>query len=62
MAVFTNRNPDWMNWIAPDRFDDHDLFRIVVFLSFIHRVLKYPLCAKRLKNMDGLHRGENHII
>ena len=49
MAVFTNRNPDWMNWIAPDRFNDHDLFRIVIFfvfhspcseLSSMHKTLK----------------------
>lgn len=34
MAVFTNRNPDWMNWITSDRFNDHDLFRIVIFFAF----------------------------
>lgn len=49
MAVFTNRNPDWMNWITSDRFNDHDLFRIVIFfvfhspcseLSTMHRTLE----------------------
>lgn len=49
MAVLTNRNPDWMNWITSDRFNDHDLFRIVIFfvfhspcseLSTMHRTLE----------------------
>ena len=34
MAIYTKRNPDWMNWIAPERFDDNDLFRIVIFFVF----------------------------
>ncbi|MFR6292273.1 MAG: hypothetical protein ACLUKQ_12595 [Peptococcaceae bacterium] len=34
MIVFTKRNPDWMKWIAPDRFNDQDLFRIVIFFVF----------------------------
>ena len=28
MAIMTERNPEWINWIAPDRFNDKDLFRI----------------------------------
>jgi hypothetical protein len=34
MMVFTDQKPDWLNWIAPDKFDDHDLFKIVVFFVF----------------------------
>lgn len=34
MYVETERNPKWMNWIAPDRFNDKDLFRIVIFFVF----------------------------
>lgn len=49
MVVFTNRNPDWMNWITSARFNDPDLFRIVIFfvfhspcseLSTMHRTLE----------------------
>lgn len=34
MTVFTNRNPEWLNWIAPEQFNDSDLFRIVIFFVF----------------------------
>lgn len=34
MAITTKRNPNWMNIITPDRFNDQDLFRIVVFFVF----------------------------
>ena len=34
MAVFTNRNPTWLEWITPEEFTDPDLFRIVVFFVF----------------------------
>lgn len=34
MAITTERNPEWINWIAPDRFNDKDLFRIVIFFVF----------------------------
>ena len=34
MAIMTERNPEWINWIAPDRFNDKDLFRIVIFFVF----------------------------
>lgn len=34
MIVFTDRNPKWLNWIAPEQFNDYDLFRIVVFFVF----------------------------
>lgn len=33
-AVFTQYNPAWLNQIAPDRFEDQDLFRIVTFYVF----------------------------
>lgn len=34
MATFSDRNPTWMRWIAPEYFNDHDLFRIVIFFVF----------------------------
>lgn len=34
MTVFVNRNPKWLNWIAPEQFNDYDLFRIVIFFVF----------------------------
>ena len=34
MAVITERNPQWINWIAPESFNDEDLFRIVTFFVF----------------------------
>lgn len=34
MAVYTKRNADWLQWIAPERFQDAELFRIVTFFVF----------------------------
>lgn len=34
MSITTERNPGWINWIAPDSFNDKDLFRIVIFFVF----------------------------
>lgn len=34
MATMTERNSEWINWIAPDDFNDKDLFRIVIFFVF----------------------------
>lgn len=34
MAVYVNRNASWMQWIAPERFADNELFRIVTFFVF----------------------------
>lgn len=61
MIVFTDRNPKWLNWIAPEQFNDYDLFRIVVSSFFIRRVPNNHLCVERLKNTDGQHRGKSHI-
>ena len=36
MEVLTERNPSWINWITPDKFNDYDLFRIIIFLCFTH--------------------------
>lgn len=58
MQVITERTPEWINWIAPERFNDYDLFRIVIFSCFIHHVLVCHLCAKHLKNTVGKHRGK----
>ena len=34
MKYYTPENPDWIEWIAPERFNDEELFRIVVFYVF----------------------------
>lgn len=34
MVVCKDENPEWLEWIAPERFNDPDLFRIVVFYVF----------------------------
>lgn len=34
MAYFVKRNSEWLNWIAPEKFNDEDLFRIVIFFVF----------------------------
>lgn len=34
MVITTERNPEWINWIAPDSFEDKDLFKIVIFFLF----------------------------
>ena len=32
--VYTEDTPVWLSWIAPEEFNDADLFRIVVFYVF----------------------------
>lgn len=34
MVITTERDPKWINWIAPASFNDKDLFRIVIFFVF----------------------------
>lgn len=34
MYITTERNPNWINWISSDNFNDSDLFRIVIFFVF----------------------------
>ena len=34
MATFSDRNPDWIRWIAPEHFNDQDSFKIVIFFVF----------------------------
>lgn len=34
MKVYTDFNAEWLQWIAPEQFDDADLFRIVTFFVF----------------------------
>lgn len=34
MATFSDRNPDWIRWIAPEHFNDQDLFKIIIFFVF----------------------------
>ena len=62
MATFSDRNPDWIRWIAPEHFNDQDLFKIVIFLSFILRAPIYPQWEKLWMNMVGVHLGGNRII
>ncbi len=31
---YTTKNPQWLKWIAPEKFNDKELFRIVVFFVF----------------------------
>lgn len=34
MAYYVERNSEWLNWIAPEIFNDEELFRIVIFFVF----------------------------
>ena len=34
MKVFTDENPAWLQWIAPERFNSEELYRIVTFFVF----------------------------
>ena len=34
MAYTTIRDPEWLKWIAPEKFCDQELFRIVTFFVF----------------------------
>lgn len=34
MKVYTDHNASWLHWIAPARFNDKELFRIVTFFVF----------------------------
>lgn len=34
MAIYTTRSPEWLSWIAPEIFNDNDLFKIVIFFVF----------------------------
>lgn len=34
MATISDRNPSWIRWIAPEHFNNQDLFRIVIFFVF----------------------------
>lgn len=33
-VFFTDINPTWLKWIAAEKFNDNDLFRIVIFYVF----------------------------
>lgn len=33
-GYYVDKNPNWLNWIAPEKFNDKDLFKIVVFFVF----------------------------
>lgn len=49
MIVFTDRNPKWLNWIAPEQFNDSDLFRIVVFFVFHSPCSEQSFMCRTLK-------------
>lgn len=34
MEVYVNRDEPWLRWIAPEEFNNADLFRIIVFFVF----------------------------
>lgn len=34
MFITTERNPEWLKWIATEQFNDYDLFKIVIFFVF----------------------------
>lgn len=34
MIVYTCANPEWLEWIAPEEFNNKELFRIVIFYVF----------------------------
>lgn len=34
MRYCTEKKPNWLEWITPERFNDKDLFRIVIFYVF----------------------------
>lgn len=38
MEVYTDRNPSWLQWIAPAAFDDVGLFRIVMFDLILYKL------------------------
>lgn len=49
MEVYTDRNPSWLQWIAPAAFDDADLFRIVIFFVFHSPCPKLSSMGKSLQ-------------
>lgn len=49
MKYFTNQNPLWLQEIAPPKFNDKDLFRIVVFFVF------HSPCPKQSARGKTLH-------
>lgn len=34
MEIWVDENPQWLKWIAPNGFEDSDLYRIVIFYVF----------------------------
>ena len=34
MKYYTSKNPEWLNILAPEEFNDEELFRIVIFYVF----------------------------
>lgn len=49
MAIYVDRKPDWLNWLAPEEFNDNDLFRIVIFFVFHSPCPKTSAMGKSLK-------------
>ena len=54
MAIFTERNPKWINWIVPEQFNDYDLFRIVTFFVFHSPCSELSAMSKTLKEYGWL--------
>lgn len=49
MEIYTDRNPGWLQWIAPASFEDADLFRIVIFFVFHSPCPKLSSMGKSLQ-------------
>ena len=62
MKYYTSKNPEWLNILAPEEFNDEELFRIVIFMFFILPVKDYLLWAKRYQVTAGTRHGRSHSI
>lgn len=49
MKIYTDIKPKWLEWIAPEKFNDIDLFRIVIFYVFHCPSEKSSYMRKSLK-------------
>lgn len=62
MAITTERNPEWINWIAPNSFEDKDLFRIVIFFVFHSPCENLSAVRRTLAEYGWSAPWKNHII
>ena len=52
MKIYTDFNAEWLQWLAPERFNDADLFRIVVFFVFHSPCPELSSMGKRLSDYN----------